>query len=190
MNYAIMAGDQIRNKGTILMPYLLIANMFSFVSACFTAASSWTKDPHRTYWYQVGQCLVYAAAAYFFGVYSTILMMVINAFRNYLVAAQKYTVRWMIACSLVSLVAGLAINGHSIPGYISVLMTVYYTISSFYLKEAKAVKVNVAIDLSMWFVYDLMVCDVPSGIMDLVGVTLALVTIWRIRRDEKGRDFC
>ena len=167
------------------MSCLLIANLFSFVSACFTAASSWTKDPHRTYWYQVGQCLVYAIAAYFFGVYSTILMMVINAFRNYLVAAQKYTVRWMAACSLVSLAAGLLLNGRSIPGFLSVIMTVYYTISSFYLKEAKAVKINVAIDLSMWFVYDLMVYDVPSGIVDFVSVVLALITLWRLRRDER-----
>ena len=167
------------------MSSLLIANMFSFVSACFTVASSWTKDEHRTYWYQVWQCLVYAIAAYFFGVYSTILMMVFNAFRNYLVAAQKYTVRWMAVCSILSLVLGLMINGRSLPGYLSVLMTVYYTISSFYLTGPKAVKINVTIDLTMWFIYDLLVIDVPSGVVDLVSVVLAIITFLRISGDEK-----
>ena len=169
------------------MSFLLIANIFSFFSACFTVASSWTKDPGRTYWYQVGQCLIYAVAAYFFGVYSTIIMMLINAFRNYLVAAEKYTARRMLLCSLFSLAAGLLINGNSIPGFISVVMTVYYTISSFYLKGAVPVKINLIIDLSMWFVYDLLVRDVPSGIVDLTSVLLAFVTLWRIYRERNAK---
>ena len=167
------------------MSFLLIANIFSFISASFTVASSWTKDPHRTYWYQVWQCLLYAIAAYFFGVYATIIMMVINAFRNYLVAIQKYSRSWMLVCTVSSLVAGLAINAGSIPGYLSVIMTAYYTISSFYLTGPKAVKINVAIDLSMWFFYDLMVIDIPSGIVDFAGVLLALVTFWRLWREER-----
>lgn len=44
------------------MSYYTIAMILSFITACFTLASSWTKDPHRTYWYQVWQCLVYSAA--------------------------------------------------------------------------------------------------------------------------------
>ena len=167
------------------MSSLLIANIFSFFSACFTIASAWTKDPKRTYYYQVGQCLIYAVAAYFFGVYATIIMMLVNAFRNYLVGSSRYTVKWMALCSVLSLIIGLIVNDHSIAGYISIIMTVYYTISSFYLTEAKAVKINVAIDLSMWFVYDLLVLDVPSGIVDSASVILALIALVRIIRDEK-----
>ena len=167
------------------MPFLLIANLFSFVSACFTIASSWTKDPRRTYLYQVWQCIFYAVASYFFGVYSAIVMMLINAFRNFLVASGKYTRNWMVLCSIVSLMIGLLINGGSIPGYISVFMTVFYTISSFYLKEAKAVKINVAIDLFVWFIFDLLVLDVPSGVVDLVSMILAVVTLFRIRNSER-----
>ena len=165
---------------------LIIANIFSFISACFTVASSWTKDPKRTYFYQVLQCLVYAAAAYFFGVYSTIVMMLINAFRNYLVAASKYTVRWMALCSALSLIVGLWVNGHSLAGYISIFATVYYTIASFYLVDAKAVKINVAIDLTLWLIYDILVIDISSGVVDLVSVILAVVTFFRICRDERS----
>ena len=171
------------------MSFLLIANIFSFISACFTIASSWTKSPRRTYWYQVAQCLVYAVAAYFFGVYSTIIMMLFNAFRNYLVAAEKYTFKLMIFCSAASLVIGLLVNGSSIPGYISVFVTVYYTISSFYLTGPKAVKINVISDLAIWFIYDILVCDVPSGIVDIVSIILAVGTIFRIRHDETSAGF-
>ena len=164
------------------MPDLLIANLFSFGSACFTVASSRTEDPRRTYRYQVWQCLFYAAAAYFFGVYSTIVMMLVNALRNGLVAAGRYTLGRMTLCAVFSLVVGFAVNGGSLPGCISVLMTVYYTISSFFLRNPQAVKLNVAIDLSLWFVYDLMVTDIPSGIVDLVSVLVAVITLFRIRR--------
>ena len=170
----------------VLMTNLIIANIFSFISACFTVASSWTKNPHRTYWYMVGQCLVYAIAAYFFGTYATILMMVMNAFRNGLVAAEKYTPVWMAVCASASLVVGLVFNGHTGAEYLSVFMTVYYTVSSYFLTSAKAVKLNLAFDLGMWLIFDLIVVDIPSGIVDFVSVVLALITFFRIRKDEKN----
>lgn len=169
------------------MSYLLIANILSFISACFTVASSWTKKPGRTYAYQVGQCLVYAAAAFFFGVYANILMMVISAFRNLLVATGKYSRTWMFALTVISLGVGLAINAGSIPGYINILATVSYTILSFYLKEAKAVKLNVAINLALWLASDVLIKDLPSGVVDSVSMILALVTIFRIRRDQNKK---
>ena len=167
------------------MTFLLIANLLSFVSACFTAASSVTKDPRRTYQYQVRQTLVYAAAAFFFGVYSTIVMMLLNTLRNYLVGAGKFTRGRMLVIAAAALIFGLVTNGTSVPGFLSVLLTVSYTVTSFYLTGAKAVKVNVAVNLMLWFVYDLLVRDVPSGLMDIIGTALALHTLYRLKKEER-----
>ena len=163
---------------------LIIANIFSFFSACFTIASSWTKNPKRTYAYQVAQCLIYAVASYFFGVYPAIVMMLVNAFRNFLVAGSRYSVRWMAACSVMSLAVGLRVSDGSVAGYLSIIATVYYTIASFYLTEPRAVKINVAVDLSLWLAYDFLVKDVSSGIVDGVSVVLAIVTFIRITRQK------
>ena len=67
-------------------------------------------------------------------------------------------------------------------------MTVYYTISSYYLTGPRAVKINVAVDLTMWFIYDLLVFDVPSGVVDLASVILALVTFFRIGKKDTDRN--
>lgn len=56
---------------------------------------------------------------------------------------------------------------------------------SYYLKRDIPVKINVAVNLSIWFCYDVMVKDIFSGAMDSFGAILAIVTIFRILKDRK-----
>lgn len=163
----------------------MIASGLSFVTACFTLASSWTKDAHRTYYYQVGQCLVYSVAAYFFGVYPCIIMMLINALRNYLIASGKYKASHCILFSVLALVLGLWSNTSGIIGLLTIIATIQYTICGYYLKKDIPVKINVAINLAIWFTYDFLVRDIFSGVMDSISAALALITILRILRDHK-----
>ncbi|MCQ2432031.1 MAG: YgjV family protein [Clostridia bacterium] len=169
------------------MTFYQIALILSFITACFTLASSWTKDPHRTYWYQVAQCLVYAVAAFFFGVYPCIIMMLINACRNYLVATEKYTLRFCILFSILAPVLGLLTNTSGVIGILTVIATIQYSVCSYLLKKDIPVKLNVAANLAIWMSYDILVRDVFSGIMDCSGAVLALVTAVRIMLDKKGQ---
>jgi len=164
---------------------LIIANLLSGVTACFTLASAWTKHPQRTYLYQVAQCLVYAVAAYFFGVYSCIVMMLINAMRNYLVSKQKFTLALCFLFCGLAIGLGLWFNQRGIIGLLSILATVEYTILSTLLKEAKAVKINVLINMMIWFVYDCLVTDIFSGLVDGVSILLAAITFVRMLLEEK-----
>lgn len=166
------------------MSNYMIATILSFITACFTFASSWTKDPHRTYYYQVGQCLVYAVAAYFFGVYPCILMMLINAFRNYLIASEKYKAVHCILFSIVALVLGLWINTSGMIGLLTIIATVQYSICGYYLKKDILVKINIIINLAIWLCYDILVKDFFSGAMDLIATVLAIITIFRIIKDQ------
>ena len=45
---------------------LIIGNLCSFVAACFTFLSAWSRDKKRIYLYQAAQCLVLAGANIFF----------------------------------------------------------------------------------------------------------------------------
>lgn len=164
----------------------MIASGLSFVTACFTLASSWTKDPSRTYYYQVGQCLVYSVAAYFFGVYPCIIMMLINALRNYLIASGRYKGHQCIIFSILALVLGLWTNTSGVIGLLTVIATIQYSICGYYLKNDVLVKVNVAINLFIWVSYDILVRDVFSGMMDSIGMVLAVITIFRILTDYKA----
>lgn len=168
------------------MSHYTIAMIFSFITACFTLASSWTKDPHRTYWYQVGQCLVYAVAAYFFGVYPCIIMMLINALRNYLIATEKYKAIYCFVFSILALILGLISNTSGIIGLLTVIATIQFSICSYYMKRDIMVKLNVAVNLGIWLAYDFLVRDYFSGTMDTISTVLALVTIFRILKAKES----
>ncbi|MDO4976094.1 MAG: YgjV family protein [Eubacteriales bacterium] len=163
----------------------MIATFLSFITACFTMASSWTKDKNRTYYYQVGQCLVYAVAAYFFGVYPCIIMMLINASRNYLIASERYKISHCFLFSILAIILGLWINTSGVIGLITIFATVQYSICSYYLKKDLTVKINVAINLLLWLCYDILVRDIFSATMDSIGTVLALITMVRIMKDLK-----
>lgn len=167
------------------MSSYMIATVFSFITACFTFAASWTKNPQHTYWYQVGQCLVYSIAAYFFGVYACIFMMYINAYRNYLIATRKYNKWHCMVFSIVALILGLLTNTSGIIGLLTVLATIQYSICGYLLKDDIPVKINVIINLVIWLSYDFLVLDLFSGIMDSTAAVLALITIARILTDRK-----
>lgn len=170
------------------MSSYMIASALSFVTACFTLASSWTKDPSRTYYYQVAQCLVYSVAAYFFGVYPCIIMMLINALRNYLVASGRYKGSHCIIFSILALVLGLWTNTSGVIGLLTVIATIQYSICGYYLKKDVLVKFNVAFNLFIWLSYDFLVRDIFSGVMDSIGAVLAVITIFRILRDRKKEE--
>lgn len=163
-----------------------IATVLSFITACFTLASSWTKDPRRTYMYQVGQCLVYSVAAYFYGVYPCIIMMLINAFRNYLIAKDRYKASYCFVFSILALVLGLWSNTSGVIGLITVIATIQYSACSYFLKKEIPVKINVAVNLAIWLCYDILVRDIFSGVMDSIGALLAIITIVRILSDKKN----
>lgn len=160
-----------------------IATCLSFITACFTFAASWTKDPSRTYMYQVGQCLVYSVAAYFYGVYPCIIMMLINGLRNYLIAKEKYKAVYCIIFSALALVLGLWTNTSGIIGLLTVFATIQYSVCSYYLKNDIWVKINVAVNLMIWLCYDILVRDIFSGCMDSIGTVLAVITVFRILKD-------
>lgn len=166
------------------MTFYQIAMLFSFITACFTLAASWTKNPSRTYWYQVGQCLVYAVAAYFFGVYPCIIMMIINAFRNYLVATEKYTLFYCLLFSVLALILGLWSNTSGVVGLLTIGATIQYSVCSFFFTKDIPVKLNVFVNLAIWFCYDILVRDLFSGIMDFIAGILAIITVFRILRNS------
>lgn len=162
-----------------------IATMLSFVTACFTCASSWAKIPSRSYYYQVAQCLVYSAAAWFYGIYACTVMMLINALRNFLVASGRYTMKYCVVFSILALVLGLWSNTSGITGLLTVAATIQYSICSYFLKKKIPVKINILINLMIWLSYDILVKDFFSGVMDIIGATLAGITIFRIIRSEE-----
>lgn len=165
-----------------------IATALSFVTAIFTIAASWVPDRQKTFVLQVIQCCVYAAASYFFGMYATIIIMILCAWRNWREADERFTMKICIPYCIVMIVLGVAANSSGAAGLIPVVATVIFSLGCCIFKDLVITKANILLDLLLWAVYDVMINDIPSLIMDLVSSVVTVAAIIRISRDRKKEN--
>lgn len=164
---------------------IIIGNVISIVSACFTAASSWTISKQKSYRYQVFQCLTLAVASIFFHSWSGVTTLLLCAVRNYLVSKNlfKGKVVWITLMILVGI--GILVNNRGIVGWIVILATCVYTIGSCKAQRPLAVKANITFNCAMWSLYDFLILDIVSGAMDVMATILTLVSICRLIRNPE-----
>jgi len=158
---------------------MLAGNLCSFVAACFTLMSAWSRDRKRIYLYQAAQCFILAIANVFFASVSGTTTFLLCAARNCLVAWDRFTPR---RCALfVASVAALGIlsNNRGVVGLIPVVTTAIYTVACLYVKSSRAIKLNLIVNLALWTVYDLFIGDYVSAGVDSVSAGTALVSILR-----------
>lgn len=164
-----------------------IATALSFVTAIFTIAASWVPDRRKTFLLQVIQCCFYAAASYFFGMYATIVIMLLCAVRNRLEADERFTLKICIPYCIVMIVFGALVNDAGATGLIPVAATVIYSVGCCVFKDLVITKANILLNLLTWAVYDILIKDVPSLVVDIVGAAVAVAAMIRISRDRKKR---
>ncbi len=162
---------------------IVIGNLISVVSACFTGAASWTISKKKSYQYQVFQCLTLAVASVFFQSWSGVTTLLLCAVRNYLVSKDlfKGKIVWIMLVVLVGL--GILVNNRGVVGWIVVMGTFVYTIGSFLAIRPLSVKGNILFNNALWAVYDFLILDIVSGVMDLLAAILTLVSILHLIRN-------
>lgn len=173
--------------GVIIVSNYLIANIISGICAVFTVSASWVPDKKKSYLIQVAQCLTYAVASVFFGMYATVATMVLCAVRNGLEAYGKFTLKLCIPFCVI--IAGLCIgfNSSGLLGLVPGIATIIYSLGCCLFKSLLSTKINIFVDLFLWTVYDILILDIPSTIVDAVGALVALAAFFRIRRMQKDR---
>ena len=159
---------------------MLIGNIISFAGACFTLLSAWSRDRKRIYLYQAAQCLLLAIANIFFASVSGVTTYVLCAVRNCLLACDQFTARRCTLFVVAVAALGLCANNRGLAGLLPIVTTVLYTLGCFYAKRAKAIKLNMIANLVLWAVYDLLVGDYVSAVVDSVSAGAALVSMARM----------
>lgn len=168
------------------MPHIsnyAIATALSILCACFTAASSWVPDAKKSFRLQVIQCFIYAVASYFFGVYSTIVTVLLCAVRNWLSSKNLFTGKVCVPFCIAVTVLGLLFNNAGVIGLVPVFTTLVYSIGCCVCRRLVLTKWNIFVNLALWTVYDLLIADYASAIMDTIGAAVAIAAIIRICRD-------
>ena len=164
---------------------IVAGNLCSFIAACFTLLSAWSRDRKRIYLYQAIQCFILAIANIFFVSVSGTTTFLLCAARNCLIAWDRFTPR-RCALFVVSVAAlGLLSNNRGLVGLIPVVTTAIYTVACLYVKSTRAIKFNLIINLALWTVYDIFIGDYISAGVDSVSAGAALVSVfWGKKTDS------
>ena len=157
---------------------MLIGNIISFAGACFTLLSAWSRDRKRIYLFQAAQCLLLAVANIFFASVSGVTTCALCAVRNWLLACDRFTARCCALFVVAVAALGLYANNRGIVGLLPIISTVLYTLGCFYARRAKTIKLNMILNLILWAVYELLVGDYVSAVMDSVSALTALASIF------------
>ena len=166
----------------------LIGNLVSFVAACFTIASAWSGNRKRIYLYQAIQCFLLALANIFFISISGVTTYIICAFRNMLLAYERFTARLCIITVACVGIIGVSVNNRGIIGLLPVITTALYTIICFYAKRRSTIKMNIIVNLALWAVYDILIHDYVSFSVDTGSAIVAVISILRNKIASEGEN--
>lgn len=157
---------------------MLYGTIISLAAAVFTILSSWSKERRKIYSYQAIQCLLLAITNLFFVSFSGTTTYALCAVRNTLLALNRFGRKTCI-CFVISVAAiGLAANNRGWIGLLPVLTTAIYTIGCFHVKETKPIKINIIINLILWAIYDIVIRDYVSFVVDTVSAATAVFSLF------------
>ena len=162
-----------------MQPNLLLGNAVSLGAACFTFASSWSRDRKLIYLFQAGQCLLAGVANIFFCSLSGVTTFALCTLRNVLLAYDRLTkpLCWFLVL-LVSLL-GIASNNRGLIGLLPVVTTAVYSVACLYVRRIRAVKLNIFVNLALWAIYDFFIMDFVACAVDSASAALALLSLFR-----------
>ena len=158
---------------------ILAGNLCSFIGACFTVLSAWSRDRKRIYLYQAAQCLILAIANIFFASLSGVTTLLLCALRNCLIAWNRYSGRSCAVFVVSVAIIGLLTNNRGLVGLIPVVTTAVYTVGCYYVKSTLTIKLNLIVNFVLWTIYDLVICDYVSAAADSVSAVTALASLMR-----------
>ncbi|MDO4467340.1 MAG: YgjV family protein [Bacillota bacterium] len=161
---------------------IIIGNCISFLSALFTIYSSIQKEREKIYFYQIWQCFAMVIASLFFVSYSGVCTFLLCTIRNYLLMKDKYTKNMCYLFMLAIGILGILSNNRGMLGLLPVIGSIIYTYGSLICKKTISIKINIILNLLIWGIYEGMIYDFVSAIVD---GSSAIITIYSIQKEKK-----
>lgn len=151
---------------------IIIGNLISCGAAVFTALSSLSKGKKKIYGFQALQCLTMALASVFFASYTGVTTFLLCALRNYLLTTDRYTKKVCVFFLAAITILGLLSNNRGWIGLLPVITTMVYTVGQYYLRSEMSIKANIAVNLLLWAIYDIIISDYVSAVVDSITVVI------------------
>lgn len=160
---------------------IIIGNIISMAAAVFTFLGSVSRGRKKIYGYQVIQCAVMAVASVVFGSWSGVTTFALCGIRNAFAAYDRLTARRTVIIAVLVGILGIISNNRGAVGLIPVIATIIYTAGSFALRSERKIKLNIALNLVLWAIYDLIIMDYVSAAIDFVTAAVTMVSFFRTK---------
>ena len=151
----------------------ILAEFFSFLSACCLAYSTFGKTKNKMVFWQAINAMFYALSNILLGGYTAVISNVLTIFRNMLQVKGKYNKTWMILICIGMTSVCLLFNNKGVLGMLPITASVSYTIMMYYVKSVNNMQLAVILNMAQWAVFDFLIQGYPSFVMDIVIIGLS-----------------
>lgn len=159
---------------------IIIGNIISLIGGFFLILSMWVNDEKEAYKHQFINAFILMISSVFFLSWTGVVTMAIAATRNAMVYKDKLTFKWVVVFIVVSVILGLMVNTLGIIGLLPIIAIVQLSLSNYYLKTIKAIKISFIINSGIYVVYFLMIYDFSSAVIEGVTTLIGLVALLRL----------
>ena len=116
----------------------------------------------------------------FFLSWTGVVTMAIAATRNAMVYKDKLTFKWVVVFIAVSVILGLMVNTLGFIGLLPIIAIVQLSLSNYYLKTIKSIKISFIVNSGIYVVYFLMIYDFSSAVIEGITTFIGLIALFRL----------
>ena len=159
---------------------IIIGNLISLIGGFFLILSMWVNDEKKAYKHQFINAFILMISSVFFLSWTGVVTMAIAATRNAMVYKDKLTFKWVVVFIAVSVILGLMVNTLGFIGLLPIIAIVQLSLSNYYLKTIKSIKISFIVNSGIYVVYFLMIYDFSSAVIEGFTTLIGLVALLRL----------
>ena len=159
---------------------IIIGNIISLIGGFFLILSMWVNDEKKAYKHQFINAFILMISSVFFLSWTGVVTMAIAATRNAMVYKDKLTFKWVVVFIAVSVILGLMVNTLGFIGLLPIITIVQLSLSNYYLKTIKSIKISFIVNSGIYVVYFLMIYDFSSAVIEGFTTLIGLVALLRL----------
>lgn len=159
---------------------IIIGNIISLIGGFFLILSMWVNDEKKAYKHQFINAFILMISSVFFLSWTGVVTMAIAATRNAMVYKDKLTFKWVVVFIAVSVILGLMVNTLGFIGLLPIIAIVQLSLSNYYLKTIKSIKISFIVNSGIYVVYFLMIYDFSSAVIEGITTFIGLIALFRL----------
>lgn len=171
------------------MIYLIVGNILSFIGVVLLGISSLVHDKKRILFYQIYNCLFTTLSNIVLGGFSGATVNFAALVRNWLVYHGKNTHKITIVIAIIMTIIGVSVNQHGIIGTLPIIASIQYTLwLGWGFTSAQSVKLALAINVSIWAVYDAVIMAFPSLAVRMIILGLSVLGYYKSASSQSKKS--